>query len=232
MASVVTDATAAAARCIVVVDVSVVVLLVGLAGCNGPQNQTAQDQNAPAGDPANGNLASADQTANQQPAPAESENYTAAPDNSYNTADYESPYETAEANEPPPPLPDYEQPPAPGDDYVWTPGYWAYGDGGYYWVPGAWVLAPYVGALWTPPWWGWADGHYLWHAGYWGPHIGCYGGSDYGFGYTGRGYYGAYWTDGHLHYNRAVTNVNTTVIKRSNKKETSHTGIPSRQRGT
>ena len=21
---------------------------------------------------------------------------------------------------------------------IWTPGYWAYGDDGYYWVPGAW----------------------------------------------------------------------------------------------
>ena len=28
---------------------------------------------------------------------------------------------------PPPPLPDYEQPQAPGDGYLWTPGYWAWG---------------------------------------------------------------------------------------------------------
>ncbi len=42
----------------------------------------------------------------------------------------------------PPPLPDYEQPEAPGDGYLWTPGYWAYGNGGYFWQPGAWVLAP------------------------------------------------------------------------------------------
>ena len=27
-----------------------------------------------------------------------------------------------------PELPVYEQPPVPGDGYVWTPGYWAYGD--------------------------------------------------------------------------------------------------------
>ena len=25
------------------------------------------------------------------------------------------------------PLPDYDQPPAPGDGYIWTPGYWAWG---------------------------------------------------------------------------------------------------------
>ena len=59
--------------------------------------------------------------------------------------------------------------PAPGDNYIWTPGYWSYADAGYYWVPGAWVLAPYVGALWTPSWWGYDNGAYLWHAGYWAP---------------------------------------------------------------
>ena len=36
----------------------------------------------------------------------------------------------------PPALPVYEQPPCPGDGYLWTPGYWAYGPVGYYWVPG------------------------------------------------------------------------------------------------
>ena len=39
----------------------------------------------------------------------------------------------------PPPIPVYEQPLAPGYGYIWTPGYWAWGDGGYYWVDGAWV---------------------------------------------------------------------------------------------
>ena len=46
---------------------------------------------------------------------------------------------------------------------MWTPGYWAYGDDGYYWVPGAWVPAPYEGALWTPPYWGWSGGIYVFH---------------------------------------------------------------------
>ena len=35
----------------------------------------------------------------------------------------------------PPPIPVYAQPPIPAPGYLWTPGYWAYGDG-YYWVPG------------------------------------------------------------------------------------------------
>ena len=42
----------------------------------------------------------------------------------------------------PPVLPVYEQPPCPEPGLMWTPGYWAYGDDGYYWVPGAWVPPP------------------------------------------------------------------------------------------
>ncbi len=30
----------------------------------------------------------------------------------------------------PPPLPVYEQPPVPGPGYLWSPGYWAWSDGG------------------------------------------------------------------------------------------------------
>jgi hypothetical protein len=108
-----------------------------------------------------------------------------------------------QADQPPPPLPDYEQPP----DYIWTPGYWAYGSGGYYWVPGAWCPPPYYGALWTPPYWGYDGGHYRFHRGYWGPHIGYYGGVDYGFGYIGIGFFGGYWLGHDFYYNRAVTNV-------------------------
>ena len=76
---------------------------------------------------------------------------------------------------------------------MWTPGYWAYGDDGYYWVPGTWVPAPYVGALWTPGYWGWGGGLYVWHPGYWGPHVGYYGGVNYGFGYMGIGFVGGMW---------------------------------------
>jgi hypothetical protein len=119
----------------------------------------------------------------------------------------------AEANDPPPPLPDYEQPPAPDPDYLWTPGYWGWGDGGYYWVPGCWVAAPYEGALWTPGYWGFFAGHYRFHHGFWGLHIGFYGGVDYGYGYIGHGYYGGYWDRGHFRYNTAVNRVNMNVIR-------------------
>src|ERR1700693_5863450 len=112
----------------------------------------------------------------------------------------------------PPPLPVYAQPICPGDGYIWTPGYWAYGVDGYYWVPGTWVIAPQVGFLWTSGYWGWGGGGYFWHAGYWGPHVGFYGGINYGFGYGGFGYEGGYWHGGHFFYNRSVNNINVNNI--------------------
>ena len=112
----------------------------------------------------------------------------------------------------PPVLPVYTQPPCPGDGYIWTPGYWAYGPDGYYWVPGTWVVAPQPGLLWTPGYWGFNGGAYLWHAGYWGPHVGFYGGVNYGFGYVGEGYAGGYWHGRTFFYNRSVNNVTITNV--------------------
>jgi hypothetical protein len=106
----------------------------------------------------------------------------------------------------PPILPIYVQPAIPAPGYIWTPGYWAWGVDGYYWVPGTWVLPPAVGLLWTPGYWGWAGGVYAWNAGYWGPTVGFYGGINYGFGYTGSGYWGGRWDHGHFAYNSAVNN--------------------------
>ena len=98
----------------------------------------------------------------------------------------------------PPVLPVYEQPPCPEPGLMWTPGYWAYGEDGYYWVPGAWVPAPYEGALWTP--------------GYWGPHVGYYGGVNYGFGYMGVGFAGGMWRGHDFVYNTAVVHVNERFV--------------------
>jgi len=116
------------------------------------------------------------------------------------------------AGTPPPVLPVYTQPICPGPGYIWTPGYWAWGPEGYYWVPGVWVVAPTPGMLWTPPYWGWSGGVYLFHPGYWGPHIGFYGGVNYGFGYTGLGYHGGYWNGNNFYYNRTVNNINVTQV--------------------
>jgi hypothetical protein len=104
------------------------------------------------------------------------------------------------------------QPVAPADGYLWQPGYWAYSPDGYYWVPGVWVRPPVVGVLWTPGYWGWGSGAYLWHEGYWGPHVGFYGGINYGFGYSGVGFFGGRWVGGAFAYNTAVMRVNTNII--------------------
>ncbi len=121
----------------------------------------------------------------------------------------------------PPPLPVYEEPPLPAPGYLFMPGYWNYGDAGYFWVPGTWVQPPAAGLLWTPGYWGWRGGFYGFNAGYWGPHVGFYGGINYGFGYTGAGFFGGEWRGGVFAYNTAfnhfggvhVTNVyNRTVV--------------------
>jgi hypothetical protein len=107
----------------------------------------------------------------------------------------------------PPPIPVYTQPVCPGPGYMWTPGYWAYDPvNGYYWVPGTWVMAPTVGFLWTPGYWGWGGAAFFWHAGYWGPHVGFYGGINYGFGYNGVGFVGGEWRGREFFYNRSVNN--------------------------
>src|SRR6266478_1782415 len=112
----------------------------------------------------------------------------------------------------PPVLPVYEQPPCPVEGYIWTPGYWGWGAGDYYWVPGVWVAPPSVGLLWTPPWWGWNNGAYVFNQGYWGPTVGFYGGINYGYGYSGNGYWGGRWEGNAFRYNTAVTHVNTNVV--------------------
>jgi len=135
----------------------------------------------------------------------------------------------------PPALPVYEQPICPGEGYIWTPGYWAYDYdfNDYYWVPGTWVLAPQVGFLWTPGWWGWGGEAFIFHEGYWGPHVGFYGGINYGFGYFGHGFEGGRWDHDRFFYNRSVTNVNvtnitnvynTTVINNTNVNRVSYNG--------
>ena len=113
----------------------------------------------------------------------------------------------------PPLLPVYVQPPMPELGYIWTPGYWAYADADYYWVPGTWVQPPTVNVLWTPPYWGWVGGAYLFHDGYWGPHVGFYGGVNYGYGYGGSGYDGGRWDGGNFAYNRSANNFGSVHVE-------------------
>jgi hypothetical protein len=200
-----------------------------LAGCHGNQtstsatDQAAQQAAQPAAqesssDPASANVVPVSDTNangydNGVAAPSAPPEYAdqSAYDDTADESDYGiQPDETAP--EAPPALPDYDQPPCPGDGYIWTPGYWDYASTGYYWVPGAWVEAPYTGALWTPGYWAFTNGRYAFFHGYWGPHIGFYGGINYGFGYVGFGYQGGYWHGGSFEVNRSVNNVNVTVV--------------------
>jgi len=112
----------------------------------------------------------------------------------------------------PPPIVVFDQVACPGDGYIWTPGYYQYGDYGYYWVPGQWVLPPSTGDLWTPGYWGLVRGKYVWHEGYWGPAVGFYGGINYGNGYFGSGFTGGHWEGNVFRHNTAVSKVDHTVV--------------------
>ena len=112
----------------------------------------------------------------------------------------------------PPPITVLAQPPCPGDGYIWTPGYYQYGEYGYYWVPGQWVLPPGVGLLWTPGYWGFVGGRYTWHEGHWGAKVGFYGGINYGNGYFGSGFSGGRWEGGVFRHNTAISNVDRKTV--------------------
>jgi len=187
------------------------------------KNSTTQpDAQTDSNDPAQANLAPVSQQQAQYPQPAQVSppaQQASYPDQaSYPEQDTSYPEDSDDsgspvyAEQPPPPLPEYNQPQCPGPNYMWTPGNWDYTSAGYYWVPGVWVMAPFVGALWTPPYWGFENNRYRRHQGYWGSHIGFYGGINYGFGYVGRGYEGGYWDRGHFAYNRTVNNINVNVV--------------------
>ena len=62
------------------------------------------------------------------------------------------------------------------------------------------------GVLWTPGYWAFVGGVYHFHRGYWAPHVGFYGGVNYGFGYDGAGYEGGRWDNGQFFYNATVNN--------------------------
>ena len=200
-------------------------LMLTLAGC---KSGTATIQP----DPAAANLAPVTQTATaqpyaSQPAPAPTrvlgQQQAYAPQQQGENYDQYAENQQApqgaydEADQPPPPLPNYQQPPAPGSGYIWTPGYWGHGPSGYAWVQGTWARPPYQRALWTPGYWHANGRRYNFHRGYWGPHVGYYGGIDYGAGYVGTGYYGGYWNNDQFYYNRVYNNLPqgfTTVYER------------------
>src|ERR1700733_7127341 len=169
-------------------------------------SQPAQSNGSPQQAETSGNLV--------QASAGNNEGYQNYSDDNYDADDQDSSYgqPVLQAEQPPPPLPQYSQPECPGDGYLWTPGDWSYAPQGYYWVPGAWAQPPQSGYLWTPGYWGLSGGRYRYHYGFWGQHIGYYGGINYGFGYTGVGYQGGYWNHGAFSYNRSVNNVSNVHV--------------------
>lgn len=127
----------------------------------------------------------------------------------------------------PPPLLTDEQPPCVQEGYLWTPGYWVWG-GGFHWVAGAWVRPPQAGVLWTPGYWAFAGPFYVFHPGYWGPHIGFYGGINYGFGYGGVGFLGGRWVGNSFAYNRTVNNLDASVIHNTYSETVSNNAVRNR----
>jgi hypothetical protein len=125
---------------------------------------------------------------------------------------YNSQANDSESDYAPPPNPDYQQPYVAAPNDIWQPGYWAWGQYGYYWVPGTWVAPPQQGYLWTPGYWqdnsGNGGDRFAFVAGYWAKLVGFYGGVNYGGGYNGNGYDGARWSGNNVTYNTSVTRVN------------------------
>jgi hypothetical protein len=70
-----------------------------------------------------------------------------------------------------------------------------------------------VGVLWTPGYWGFVGTVYVLHRGYWGPHVGYYGGINYGFGYGGVGFTGGRWLGDVFAYNSSVSNVRVSEMR-------------------
>ncbi len=66
---------------------------------------------------------------------------------------------------PPPPYAGYVGR-APGPQYVWTDGYWAW-HGRWQWMPGRWVAPPRPHAVWVPGRWDRGRHGYVWHRGHW-----------------------------------------------------------------
>ena len=117
-----------------------------------------------------------------------------------------------QAQQPPPPLPEYTQPPCPAPGYIWTPGYWSYAPQGYYWVPGGLDATAAAGLPVDAGFLGIRSRRVSIQLRLLGPAYGYYGGINYGYGYTGMGYQGGYWNNNRFYYNRSVNNVNVTNI--------------------
>jgi|GEM_PF-4388088 len=56
---------------------------------------------------------------------------------------------------------------APGSDFVWVDGYWAWDGNEYVWIDGYWARVPYYGAAWNSGFWAPRHSGFVWFDGYW-----------------------------------------------------------------
>jgi len=56
---------------------------------------------------------------------------------------------------------------APGPDYFWIRGYWAWGGSAYAWVPGRWERRPHPRAVWVEGRWRSTRRGWYWQPGHW-----------------------------------------------------------------
>ena len=120
-------------------------LIFGVTGCNRPSSQDNSTQNQPAS--AQSDNAQTDQTqnpeahANLAPVTSGASNTNYQQEQNYSSSDSSGDYDAGDedtsygqpvlqAQQAPPPLPEYSQPDCPGDGYLWTPGYWSYSNQG------------------------------------------------------------------------------------------------------
>ena len=111
-----------------------------------------------------------------------------------------------QAEEPPPPLPVYDQPPMPAPGHIWTPGYWAWNTYDYYWVPGVWVPPPQARAAVDAQLLGLRRRRLLLPSGLLGAACRLLRRRNYGYGYNGLGYDGGRWEGPRFVYNTTVNN--------------------------
>jgi hypothetical protein len=69
--------------------------------------------------------------------------------------------------ETPPPPKHEEVGRAPSASYVWTPGYYTYGNSQWVWVPGEWKTPPRAGSTWVAGHWDHVEGGWVWTPGHW-----------------------------------------------------------------
>ena len=77
------------------------------------------------------------------------------------------PAQAVAVRHPPPPPREEFQPSSPAPDYVWIPGYWAWGSVEWVWIFGRWQRPPERMVAWVPGQWVQRGDEWIWRKGHW-----------------------------------------------------------------